>query len=101
MSVALIGGMERLERRYADEARRLGIALKVFNVAEAGMAGKLKKVDALVVFTNKVSHEARTEAFRVARSRGIPLILRHSCGVCTFRDCINCLNNRLGGNGNA
>lgn len=93
--------MDRLERHYLDEARRHGIALKVFNAAEAGMSAKMRKVDALVVFTNKVSHEAKTQALRVARSRGIPLLLRHSCGVCTFRDCVNCLKNQIGGNGNA
>ncbi len=100
MSVALVGGMDRLERHYIDEARRHGIALKVFGTAETGMAGKMRNVDALVVFTNKVSHEARAQACRVARSRKIPLLLRHSCGVCTFRDCLNCLKNLPGGSGN-
>jgi hypothetical protein len=103
MSVALIGGMNRLERHYIDEAKRHGISLRVFSVSETGMAEKIRNVDALVVFTNKVSHKARAQALQVARSRKIPMLLRHSCGVCTFRDCLDCLQKqkRHGGFGNA
>jgi ABC-type uncharacterized transport system substrate-binding protein len=103
MSIALIGGIDRLERHYHDEAKRRGVSLKVFSVAETGMASKMGNVDALVVFTNKVSHKARVQALQVARSRKIPALLRHSCGVCTFRDCIDCLKNQFesGGTGNA
>ncbi len=101
MSIALVGGIDRLERHYQDEARRHGVSLKMFSVPETGMASKMGNVDALVVFTNKVSHGAKAQALQVARSRGIPLLLRHSCSVCTFRDCLNCLKNQLGGTGNA
>jgi hypothetical protein len=34
MSIALIGGMDRLARHYVSEAERLGIFLKVFNVSD-------------------------------------------------------------------
>lgn len=101
MSIALIGGMDRLARHYVGEAKRIGISLKVFDVSEPSMVEKIRNVDALVVFTNKVSHQARAQALRVARSRKIPVFLRHSCGICTFRNCLDCLKNQLGGTGNA
>ena len=101
MSIAVIGGMDRLEKHYVAEARRRGISVKVFSVSEVGMAEKICNVDALVIFTNKVSHKARIQALQVARSRKIPTLLRHSCGVCSFRDCLNCLKNQFRGEGNA
>jgi len=101
MSVALVGGMDRLARHYIGEAKRLGIFLQVFNVSEPGMVEKIQNVDALVIFTNKISHQARAQALRVARLRKIPVLLRHSCGICTFRSCLDCLKNQLGGIGNA
>lgn len=100
MCIALIGGMDRLGKHYAEEAERRGILLKVFNGPDASMAAKIRDVDALVIFTNKVSHRARREAMRVARSRKIPVAMHHSCGICTFRSCLDCLKNRLGGIGN-
>ncbi|MDA8121530.1 MAG: DUF2325 domain-containing protein [Deltaproteobacteria bacterium] len=95
MCVGLIGGMDRLGKHYAAEAKQRGILLKVFNVPEASMAAKIRGVDALVIFTNKVSHRARREAVHVARSRKIPVFLHHSCGVCTFRRCLDCLKIRV------
>jgi len=91
MSIALIGGMDRLERQYINEAESVGINLKVFTKAESGIASKIKNMDAVVIFTNKVSHKAKREVMNVAKSRNIPVFMYHSCGICTLRDCLNCL----------
>lgn len=56
MCVAVIGGMDRLERHYREEAKRAGIELRVFNRPEVDLGDKLKHVDALLIFTGKVSH---------------------------------------------
>lgn len=97
MCIAVIGGMDRIERRYIDEASRLGISLKVFKGPENRLAAKIREVDALVIFTDRVSHRARTEAMRVARARNIPVRMSHSCGVCAFRSGLECLANTPGG----
>lgn len=92
MCIAVIGGMDRLERHYKNEAQKLGIELKVFNSAASGMISIIKAVDAVVIFTNKVSHRARKEAMSTAKSKNIPVFQYHSCGICTLRNCFNCLN---------
>jgi hypothetical protein len=43
-----------------------------------------------------VSHRARKEVVNMARSRNIPVFQYHSCGVCTLRDCLNCLHKKGG-----
>lgn len=91
MSIALIGGMDRLERHYRQEAARSGVELRVFSQSENNIAAKLKRFDVLVIFTNKVSHRVRNEAMAAARLNDIPVFQFHSCGVCTLRDCLNCL----------
>ncbi|MCX8031314.1 MAG: DUF2325 domain-containing protein [Thermodesulfovibrionales bacterium] len=100
MCVALIGGMDRLERQYITEAEKLGINLKVFTKPEKGLTSKIKNLDAVVIFTNKVSHKARIEVMNVAKSKNIRVLMQHSCGVCTLRDCLSCLKNGRGGNKN-
>lgn len=95
MSVALIGGMDRLKRHYIWEAERLGIDLRVFNRPEAMMHPRIKGVDAVVVFTNKVSHRAKKEAVRIAKGNRIPILMSHSCGICALRDCLNCLKDGM------
>ena len=75
MCVALIGGMKRLEKNYVAEAKKYGINLKVFNVSGPSMSSKLKSVDAVVVFTNKVSHNAKKQAVCVAHDKRPPFPL--------------------------
>lgn len=52
MSIALIGGMDRLERHYIREAERFCVNLRVFTKSETGMGSKIKNVDAVVIFTD-------------------------------------------------
>lgn len=89
MCVAVIGGMDRLKRQYMNEAQRHGIDLRVFSKSEIGMASKIKNVDAVVVFTNKVSHRAKKEVMDVVKTRNIRVFMFHSCGICTLRGCFN------------
>lgn len=96
MCVALIGGMDRLERQYKNEAERIGINLKVFTKPESEMVSKIKHVDALLIFTNKVSHKAKREVMNTAKSNCIPVFMHHSCGVCTLRDCLIRIKNGKG-----
>jgi hypothetical protein len=91
MCVALIGGMDRLEKHYREEAERFGIELRVYSRAETKMDAKLKNLDAIVIFTNKVSHNVKKQAMSAARANDIPVFMHHSCGVCTLRDCLHCL----------
>jgi hypothetical protein len=88
--------MERLKRCYVEEAKQAGVELRVFNGAMAGLGPKVENVDAVVVFTNKVSHEAKKIVMRAARRRDIPVYVHHSCGVCSLRDCLSCIKNNKG-----
>ncbi len=94
MCVALIGGMDRLERHYIDEAGRFGIKLKVFNKHRTGILPKIRNVDAIVIFTNKVSHKAKKEVVNLAKTEKIPVYMYHSCGICTLRGCFSGLKEK-------
>lgn len=97
-NVVLIGGMDRLESRYREEARSLGIDLKVFNRPASDLPSRIGDAGALILFTNRVSHRARREAMSAVRSRNIPLLQCRSCGICSFRDCLECLAGGRPGN---
>ena len=92
MCIAVIGGMDRLRPHYLEEAEKFGVTLKLFASQSAGMADKMRNVDALVIFTNKVSHTARKQAVSAVRGQSIPVMQIHSCGVCSLRDCLRCLS---------
>ncbi len=94
MCVALVGGIDRLKPHYISEAKKSDIDIKVFKKYTKGMKSKLRNVDAVVIFTNKISHNAKKEASAIARTRNIPVYMYHSCGLCTLRDCLNCLKRK-------
>jgi hypothetical protein len=91
MCIALLGGMDRLGRHYVEEAGRAGVNLRVFSKDEVNIGSKIKNVDAMVIFTNKVSHNVKAKAIKEAKAKGIPVYMHHSCGVCSLRECLNCL----------
>lgn len=96
--VALVGGMDRLEQHYKTEAARLGVALMVFSALEGRTVSKIKGADAVVIFTNKISHNLKREAVKAARSSKVPVLYCHACGICTLRACLRCLANNGGDN---
>ena len=91
MSIILVGGMDRLGEQYRAEAKRRGMDIQIFRQDEEGLSAKIKNADGVVIFTNMVSHQARNRAFKTAKSRGIPVLMHHSCGVCSLGECLNCL----------
>ena len=88
MCVTLIGGMDRLENDYIRAAQASGHTLRFISRNEKNFIEKIGNPDRLIVFTNKVSHEARRKAMLLARQKNIPLFMLHSCGVSTLRDCL-------------
>lgn len=88
MCAALVGGMDRLKREYMNEAKRRGVKLKCYTGKERTISGSLGNVDLVVMFTNKVSHKARKDVLTATRSKDIPVVMKHSCGISTLRDCL-------------
>ncbi|MBB5142896.1 DUF2325 domain-containing protein [Desulfovibrio intestinalis] len=88
MCVTLIGGMDRLQKDYIAAAKENGHSLKCISRNERNFIEKIGNPDAMIVFTNKISHEAKRKAVHVARSRNIPLQMVHSCGVSSLRECL-------------
>jgi len=95
MRVSLIGGMDRLHRHYLDEAAKLGVDLRIFTRSENNLQAKIGHTQAVVIFTSKISHQARNQAMSSASTKDIPVFMSHNCGVCALRDCINCIKGQL------
>jgi hypothetical protein len=91
MCIALIGGMDRLDKHYREAAQLAGINLLIYNRSQTNIGAKLKKADVLVIFTSMVSHRVKNEAMTAARTHGIPVLMSHACGVCALRNCLECI----------
>lgn len=94
MCIAVIGGMDRLEQEYINNAKKFEISLKVFTKFESTLSKKIGQVDWVIIFTNKVSHKAKREAMQTIRKRNIPFILHHTCGISSFNTILTHLKNK-------
>ncbi|SDB61615.1 hypothetical protein SAMN05660653_03216 [Desulfonatronum thiosulfatophilum] len=88
MCATLIGGMDRLKSNYLQTAKQAGVQLKIFTGKENSIANQLGESKMIIIFTNKVSHQAKNEAMAIAKSRNIPVHMLHSCGISTLRKCL-------------
>ena len=88
MCVTLIGGMDRLKPDYIAAARQGGHTLKCISRNERNFVDRIGNPDRVIIFTNKISHEAKRKAMQHARSRNIPIHMVHSCGVSSQKECL-------------
>ena len=85
MSIALIGGMDRLRRDYENAAREFGVTLTVCTGKESCLVDKMGTPDVAILLTDMVSHNARTRVLQKTRRTGIPVCFLKSNGVSGLR----------------
>ena len=88
MSVAIVGGLDRLRRSYEKKCQDMGYQGKVFTKRIPKLADRMTGVSGIVIFTGTVAHPMVTEATRVARMWGIPLERSQSSSVSALKRCL-------------
>ena len=88
MSVAIVGGLDRLRRSYEKKCQDMGYQGKVFSRRIPKLADRMTGVSGIVIFTGTVAHPMVTEATRVARMWGIPLERSQSSSVSALKRCL-------------
>ena len=81
MSIAVIGGMDRLKRFYEKKGFEFGYKVKVFSQQVPNIRKRLTGVKGVILFTNTVSHNLVKEVVHVSRKHGIPVERSHSSSL--------------------
>ena len=92
MSVAIIGGLDRLKRTYERECLSRGFEAKVFSQRIPNMARRMNGVERILIFTGTVAHPMVTEAVRVGKEHNIPVDRCHSSSISALKRCLNRLS---------
>lgn len=80
MSIVIIGGNERMERRYSEICAGYGCKAKVYT-KESSVRSRVGCPDLLIVFTNTVSHKMLAAAVREAKKNGTEILHVHSSSI--------------------
>jgi hypothetical protein len=88
VSITLIGGMDRLKRDYENAAKHCGINMRIFTGKESSLVEQMGCPDRIILFTDMISHKARTKVLQRGKSLGIPVTFLHSNGVSSLSRCL-------------
>lgn len=93
MSVAILGGLDRLKPFYEQRGRELGYSdVKVFSRRVPNLAKRLNGFARIVICTGTVAHPMVENAVRVARQFNIPLGRTHSSSVSALNKCLQAIS---------
>ena len=89
MSIAILGGLDRLKPHYLRHGRNLGFNdVKVFSKKFPDMVKRLSKFERIVICTGNVAHTMVEGTIRMAQNNGIPVGRIHSSGVNAMKKCL-------------
>jgi hypothetical protein len=88
MSVAILGGLDRLKKSYIKDAKVMGYKVKVFSQTVPDLAERLSRVNVIVIFTGNVAHSMVVAARQVGKKYRIPIGRTQSNSVAAFKRCL-------------
>ena len=94
MSVAILGGLDRLKPHYLKQGRSLGFNnVKVFSKKFPDMVKRLSKFERIVICTGNVAHSMVEGTVRMAQLNGIQVDRTHSSSVSAMKKCLEQISN--------
>ncbi|NIS38075.1 DUF2325 domain-containing protein [Candidatus Saccharibacteria bacterium] len=89
MSIAILGGLDRLKRNYEKTGENLGFEVKFFSQRVPSMSKRLSGVHGIVLFTDTISHPMVKEAMNVAKRFNIPVGRTRTSSVSSLKKCLD------------
>lgn len=97
MSIVLIGGHDRMSHRYKAMAEEKGHRIKVYTQMPARFSKTIGSPDAILFFTNTVSHKMVKAGITEAKKLKIPVLKSHSSSAVSLKNAIGILEESLEG----
>ena len=89
VSVAILGGLDRLKPYYLKQGHSLGFNnMKVFSKKFPDMVKRLSKFERIVICTGNVAHTMVEGTVRMAQINGIQIGRTHSSSVSAMKKCL-------------
>ncbi len=87
MSIAIIGGNERMERRYKELCEGYDCKAKVFTTPH-GIKNKIGSPDMIILFTNTVSHKMIHMALSSVSDKAV-IVRSHSSSMASLKEILS------------
>lgn len=88
MTVVMVGGLKRLERHYLSAAAEERIDLRILNRCCPEFSRRIGGADAVILFTDLVSHESAKQVYQFARTSDLCLVCSHNSSLTAAKRCL-------------
>ena len=85
MSVVIVGGHDRMVRRYKDLCAEYQCSAKVFTQMRSGLRDLIGRPDLLVLFTSTMSHKMLHSALADTKGGGTVVVRSHTSSMDALR----------------
>ena len=89
MTVALVGGLTRLESKYKEKGRSHNIDLRVFTEKKACDRCRIENADAVILLTDLVAHQNAKKVYELARKKDMCLVCSHRSSLSAVERCLS------------
>ena len=85
MSVVIVGGHDRMVRRYKDLCKEYQCSAKVFTQMRGGLRESIGQPDLLVLFTSTMSHKMLQGALSAVKGKSTAIARSHASSIAALR----------------
>ncbi len=87
--IIIAGGVKSLERQYKELSRQYGAKCKLFNRYVPDLAKRIRSANAVIVFTNEVSHKMSSNCSRICKKYSICIKRLSSSSMSKLEQALN------------
>ena len=93
MSILLLGGHERMEDIYKQQGKKRGHKLKVMSKMKADFTKRIGSPEAIIIFTNTISHKMVISAENIAKKNEVAIIKCHTSSQNALQNILDDIDN--------
>jgi len=92
MSIVVYGGHDRMEHIYQEEAKKLGIKVKVHTYGRNDLKKTVGNSDAVLILVDTVSHKIATTVSKEAKKKNIPVVRCQNSSKAGFKSAVESIS---------
>ncbi|WP_319475801.1 DUF2325 domain-containing protein [Marispirochaeta aestuarii] len=88
MKIVIAGGIKSMERQYKELSRQHGAKCTLFNRNVPDLAKRIRNANAVIVFTNEVSHKMASNCSKTCKKYSICIRRLSSSSMCKLEQAL-------------
>lgn len=88
MSIVVIGGHDRMKKKYQEVGNEFGCKIKVFTYHTPNLEKNIGRPDCIIMFTDVVSHKLINTARKICKKNQVPSLRLHNSSLNSIKSAL-------------